>query len=154
MGAKKQRAEKRATQRRRWVWLLVYALLGCGIAAAAAYGYRELYPLEQRCPPQNDRFHEHCTEGRKHYQIEIDWSCLGRKRAKLMQMALGVQDAGDVKGVGWVPSWLTQENADIVRQSPCINRLSPDTACRHCAPTPKPLNATSAGADDSESGAM
>lgn len=146
MGEKKQRAEKRAVQQRRRARRPVYALLGCAAAAVCAYAYRQLYPLEQRCPPPDDRFHEHCVEGRKHYQIEIDWSCLGEKRTKVMRMALGMADEDSERGVGMVPTWLTEENAEIVRVSPCIRRLRLDTACRYCVPTPRPANVTNADA--------
>jgi hypothetical protein len=89
-------------------------------------------------------------EGRKHYLIEIDWTCLGEKRTKVMRMALGMAAGGDAaRGVGRVPTWLTEENAEIVRAWPCIRRLRLDTTCRYCVPTPRPANAmgADAGAD-------
>lgn len=115
MGEKKQRAAKKAVERRRRAWLPVYALVGCALAGAVAVYYRRLYPLKQRCPPPDDRFHDHCSEGRKHYQIEIDWSCLGTKRSTAMRMALGIPTDDDLSGVGRVPSWLTDAHAEIVR---------------------------------------
>eukprot|EP00967_Tisochrysis_lutea_P111685 scaffold175855_cov44-Tisochrysis_lutea.AAC.1 len=143
MGEKRQRAEKRAAKRRQRMLRPLYALFACGTAAACAYGYRQLYPLQQRCPPQEDRFYDHCMEGRKHYQIEIDWTCLGRKRTQIMRMALGLTEEADASsGLGKVPAWLTEENAQTVSTSPCINRLRLDTACRYCVPTPRPTNST------------
>lgn len=54
---------------RSWIRILMYAVVGAAVLAGGGYGglylYRERYPSEQRCPPETDRFHDHCMEGRK-----------------------------------------------------------------------------------------
>ena len=118
------------------VALLTIVVVG---AAAAYYLYRERYPLEQRCPPEGDRFHDHCKEGRKHYLLKLDWSCLGHRRAEAMRMALSLPDDGKpLEGVGEIPSWLTADNAKALTGAPCMREVLLDMACRYCKPTPKP----------------
>ena len=60
---------KRKSSSRSWPRMLMSAVLGAAVLAGGAYGglylYRERYPSEQRCPPETDRFHDHCMEGRK-----------------------------------------------------------------------------------------
>ncbi len=95
----------------------------------------------QRCPPEGDRFHDHCLENRNHYQIRMDWSCLGERRSIAMRHALDMPTNGGAvqkDGVGTVASWLTAENAELVRKGPCIRGLDLYLSCRHCKPTPKP----------------
>lgn len=100
--------------------------------------YTELYPTVQRCPPEGDRFFDHCKEGRKHHVLSLDWSCLGPRRAEAMRMALGLPNDGQpLTGVGTVPSWLTDDNAAVLAKAPCIQGIYPDLACRHCKPTKK-----------------
>jgi hypothetical protein len=78
-------------------------------------------------------------EGRKHYQLSLDWDCLGERRAEAMRMALSLpKDGKPLKGVGQVPSWLTNENAETLRKAPCMRGVVTDLRCRHCKPTPKP----------------
>ena len=36
------------------------------------------------------------------------------------------------------------QNAEAVRDSPCIRRVRPDLACAHCVPEPRPAPAESA----------
>ena len=118
----------------RWLFVLLLALV---VAAWAAYRY--IYPVVQRCPPPEDRFHEHCKEGRTHYVISIDWDCLGPTRAAGLAHGLGMPaDEVVSSGVSGVPSWLSDENAAAVRGAPCIRGLSEDRGCWHCKPTPKP----------------
>ena len=101
--------------------------------------YRERYPSEQRCPPETDRFHEHCKEGRQHYLLSLDWTCLGSRRAEAMREALSLpSDGRPLDGVGELPLWLTDENAETLRSSPCMRGVALDRACRYCKPTPKP----------------
>ena len=141
MGEKKARAvRQQAAAARRRRLLLCSPLLAAGAACAvyvAQRAYREGYPLTQRCPPETDRFHDHCAvDRRQHYLIGIDWSCLGAQRAAAMARALDL-DSPRPRGVGKVPSWLTEPNAAAVRGAPCILSLEPDLACRHCVPTPR-----------------
>ena len=117
--------------------------IGTCIAAAALAGvgvhlYREYFPTEQRCPPEDDRFHDHCQEGRKHYVLSLDWTCLGTRRAEAMRAALSLpHDGKPLLGVGDVPSWLTDANAEALATAPCIQAVEPDLRCSHCKPTPK-----------------
>lgn len=86
------------------------------------------------------------TAGRTHYRIQIDWKCLGPRRAVAMRAAFDLQgdDTDDV-----VPTWLTDANAKVVKASPCINNLTPDLGCWYCKPTPKPADPqTDSGARD------
>lgn len=131
----KRRAAPHSTSSVCWV-------VGCVLALAASVlvglTYRYLYPLKQRCPAKDDRFYDHCMEGRKHYMIRIDWSCLGPRRSVAMRQAFDLpSDGGTAKGIGEVPSWLTASNAEAVRNAPCINALVEDTGCWYCKPTPK-----------------
>ena len=119
------------------------------VAAALLFAvrwYRENYPTEQRCPPESDRFHDHCKEGRKHYVLKLDWDCLGSRRAEAMRMALALPNDGKpLRGVGEVPSWLTDANAKILAdpKAPCMKGVVVDKACRYCKPTPKPKQPSS-----------
>ena len=79
-------------------------LTALGVLGAAVFWS---YPREQVCPPSTDRFHDHCKEGRRHYVIDIDWTCLGRRRADFMRAALGLPESTRLEGVGSVPSWLS-----------------------------------------------
>lgn len=60
-----------------WCWIGGGVLLTVAVASTAigVYLYRERYPAEQRCPPESDRFYDHCKEGRKHYMLSLDWDC-------------------------------------------------------------------------------
>jgi len=155
MGEKRARQQRKQERlRRTWCWgrtHTVFALLlGLVFAAVAAFRtYRSWYPTEQRCPEETDRFHEHCREGRKHYMIGLDWDCLGKARAAVMARALGLPDGKKLRGVGIVPSWLTEANANAVRDAPCIQSLRTDLACRYCVPTPR-LASTQASSDGLE----
>ena len=124
------------------------------ISAATAAVMLRWFPREQRCPPAEDRFHDHCKEGRKHFMISIDWACLGPERSNVMRQALGLEDQAQD---GRVPSWLTPVHADVVRGSPCVQDVRADLGCWHCKPTSKtPLqqaaDAESAAAAARESG--
>ena len=69
---------------------------------------------------------------------------LGPQRAKAMHMALDLPaDRKSLKGVGEVPSWLTDENAAVLEKAPCMKGVVLDKACRYCKPTPRPKRATS-----------
>lgn len=142
------------------LWALAASAI---VSAAGGYGFhRYRWPTEQRCPPEKDRFHEHCKEGRKvpsapafflpqilamltrccvppqHYVLSLDWSCLGVRRAEVMRAALSLPDDGKpMTGIGLVPSWLTEENAAALRSSPCMKDVELDLACWHCKPTPR-----------------
>lgn len=136
---KKQRATSSTSMFRR----LMMALLLAGALAAAGFlafrEYQERYPKEQRCPPEDDRFHDHCKEGRKHYVLSLDWTCLGARRAEAMRMALSLpSDGKPLKGVGEIPSWLTEENAEALRNAPCMKGMALDMACRYCKPSKRP----------------
>jgi hypothetical protein len=113
------------------------AVLVAVLAAAGARWYRQNYPTEQRCPPPEDRFHDHCMEGRKHYMISIDWDCIGKQNARYMKLMLGLPEDTRTRGVGTVPSWLTEENADAIRKLECARGLVVDLACNHCKNTPR-----------------
>ena len=132
----------------------ISVLLIC--TSVAVIIYRERFPTEQRCPPETDRFYDHCKEGRKHYLLSLDWTCLGSRRAEAMRMALSLPSDGKaLKGVGEVPSWLTDDNAEALRGAPCVRDVTMDKACRYCKPTPKPLPAKTedkAGAGSEEQG--
>ena len=131
------RAAKRA-KARSWWQMPAIALCVLGLAVGAGLLYRERYPAVQRCPPESDRFHEHCKEGRQHYLIKIDWDCLGASRARVMQLAFQLESDGDLTGVGYVPSWMRASDAAAVAGSPCILGLQLDRGCRYCKPAPKP----------------
>jgi hypothetical protein len=136
---KKQRATSSTSMFRRLVkaLLLAGALAGGGFLAFREY--QERYPKEQRCPPEDDRFHDHCKEGRKHYVLSLDWTCLGSRRAEAMRMALSLpSDGKPLKGVGEIPSWLTDENAEALRNAPCMKAMALDMACRYCTPSKRP----------------
>ena len=121
------------------VRVVVGLCIAVGGAGAAYRLYRERYPTEQRCPPEGDRFHDHCKEGRKHYLLKLDWSCLGHRRAEAMRMALSLPDDGKpLEGVGEVPSWLTADSVKTLTGAPCMRDVLLDLACRYCKPTPKP----------------
>ena len=64
----------KATPRACWLWALYVAIVALLLAGGVLW-YRDRYPAEQRCPPEDDRFHDHCMEGRKHYLLSLDWSC-------------------------------------------------------------------------------
>lgn len=54
-------------------------------------------------------------------------------------MALSMpRDGKALKGVGHIPSWLTDDNAKALSSAPCVSEMQLDMACRHCKPTPKP----------------
>ena len=128
------------------VGLVAIILIGLG-AVLAVLIYRERYPAKQRCPPETDRFYDHCMEGRKHYLLSLDWSCLGARRTEAMRMALSMPNDGKpLKGIGEVPSWLTDENAEALRGAPCMRNVLEDKACRYCKPTPKPQKADAGAA--------
>ena len=56
-----------------------------------------------------------------------------------MRMALSLpSDGKPLKGVGEVPSWLTDDNAKVLKNAPCMQKMELDLACRHCKPTPRP----------------
>jgi hypothetical protein len=108
--------------------------LAVGLVVGAIAAHLYFYPSQQRCPPEGDRFHDHCVEGRKHYVLKLDWTCLGERRAEVMRMALSLpSDGKPLVGVGEVPSWLTDENADVLRHSPCINGVRSDMVRDPCA---------------------
>ena len=106
------------------------------LAAIAAAACHRAFPSEQRCPPTEDRFYDHCKEGRKHYMINIDWACLGPERSTVMRRALGLEGEAQAQH-GRVPSWLTPAHADVVRVSPCVQDVRVDLACWHCKSTPR-----------------
>ena len=116
------------------------SISGCAsvvvVIAIAAAACHRAFPSEQRCPPPEDRFYDHCKEGRKHYMINIDWACLGPERSTVMHQALGLEGEAQVQH-GRVPSWLTSAHADVVRVSPCVQDVRVDLACWHCKPTPR-----------------
>ena len=56
-------------------WIFGEVLLLSVALGLAVREYRHRYPAEQRCPPEDDRFHDHCMEGRKHYLLNLDWDC-------------------------------------------------------------------------------
>ena len=64
MGEKKARlANKALRTQQRWKHRALLAAAAIAAAAIAIGGhrwYRDRFPLEQRCPPPEDRFHEHC----------------------------------------------------------------------------------------------
>ena len=135
---KPKQTKKHSSCSRCWVAFgavsFVVGLLTCGIAL-----YLHRYPSKQRCPSENDRFYEHCQEGRTHYVLKLDWDCLGARRSEAMRMALSLpSDGKPLVGIGAVPSWLTDANADTLRSSPCIQGVIEDKACWYCKPTPKP----------------
>ena len=109
------------------------------LAVAAAVALRWVYPSEQRCPPEDDRFHDHCKEGRTHYMIQLDWACLGPERSQLMRKVLAVEDddANQETGSSWVPSWLTSTHANVVEGSVCVNAVRPDRGCWYCKKSPR-----------------
>lgn len=141
MGEKRARMERRAARRRFLRYRLpAYLLLLAAACWAAWQHYRRLYPLEQVCPAEGDRFYDHCQEGRFHYLVELDFECLGKDRARMMLQAIGRPDRlaiGDMWPVGRVPAWLTLADAKAIRDGPCLERLRLDTACYYCEPTPK-----------------
>lgn len=58
-------------------------------------------------------------------------------------MALSIaSDGKPLKGVGEVPSWLTDENAKALESAPCMKGMLLDKACRFCKPAPKPTRET------------
>ena len=119
------------------------AMLLMGVLAGAVAAYRYRYPSKQRCPPEGDRFHDHCVEGRTHYVLKLDWDCLGPRRAEVMRMALSLETGNKpLTGVGDVPSWLTDDNAAALRGAPCVQGIEADKACWYCKPTPKPSSET------------
>lgn len=65
---------------------------------------------------------------------------LGSQRAEAMRVALSLPSDGNkpLRGVGKVPSWLTDANAKALENAPCMRGMALDKACRHCKPTPKP----------------
>lgn len=136
-GPKKPKPRKRCCPC--YVWVALSLTLLALALPLCYYAYRERYPAEQRCPPENDRFHDHCREGRKHYLLSLDWDCLGPRRAEAMRMALSMDTGGKpLVGIGEVPSWLTEENAAALKGAPCMKGMQLDMACRYCKPTPKP----------------
>ena len=71
MGEKRARMERRAARRRFLRYRLpAYLLLLAAACWAAWQHYRRLYPLEQVCPAEGDRFYDHCQEGRFHKPVE------------------------------------------------------------------------------------
>ena len=139
--SRKRRAEApRAAPRRS---ALTTAAVCIAVLAAGFAGYRRAYPSEQRCPPPTDRFNDHCMEGRKHFVIEIDWDCIGPQNAAHMRQALSLPEKTRMRGVGRVPSWLTDESAAGVRAltktkvGPCIRDFVLDLACNYCVPEPR-----------------
>ena len=118
-----------------------FGISGCAtvvaVLAAIAAACHRAFPSEQRCPPTEDRFYDHCREGRKHYMINIDWACLGPERSTVMRQALGLEGEAQAQHGGRVPSWLTSAHADVVRVSPCVQDVRVDLACWHCKPTPR-----------------
>ena len=105
---------------------------------AAWQHYRRLYPLEQVCPAEGDRFYDHCQEGRFHYLVELDFECLGKDRARMMLQAIGRPDRlaiGDMWPVGRVPAWLTLADAKAIRDGPCLERLRPVSYTHLTLPT-------------------
>ena len=136
------RPPKKSASRSCW-WIFKGVLALAAALAAAVPIYRERYPTKQRCPPETDRFYDHCKEGRQHYLLSLDWDCLGSRRAEAMREVLTTlgslpKDGKPLRGVGELPMWLTDENADYLDRSPCMKRVAPDRACRYCKPTPKP----------------
>jgi hypothetical protein len=114
----------------------VTLLLAILVGAIAAHRYR--YPSKQRCPPEGDRFFDHCQEGRTHYRLKLDWDCLGPRKSEIMRAALSLDTEGKpLIGVGDLPSWLTDKNAEALRGAPCIRAVEEDKACWYCKPTPK-----------------
>jgi len=153
---------------------LLLILLGGSFGGYKYYRYR--YPLKQRCPPEGDRFYDHCMEGRTHYLLKLDWDCkrlnacllhvpqshslsvcvdgqpfagLGPRRAEAMRMALSL-DTGEkaMIGVGEIPSWLTDANAQALRGAPCMVDIVEDKGCWFCKPTAKPSDESNAGLRD------
>ncbi len=115
------------------------------ILAGAVAAYRWRYPSKQRCPPEDDRFFDHCQEGRTHYLLKLDWDCLGPRKAEVMRVALSLETEGKpLIGVGELPSWLTDENANALRGAPCIRGVDEDKACWYCKPTKKPTGESNA----------
>lgn len=138
-GDKKKRRVSSNSIFRRFVIVLVTTAVLLGGGAYGFHVYQERYPKEQRCPPEGDRFHDHCKEGRKHYVLSLDWSCLGPRRAEAMRMALSLpSDGKPLRGVGEIPSWLTEENAKALSGAPCMKGIVLDMACRYCKPSKKP----------------
>ena len=62
-------SKKKKPQPSRWLWHLLLAVMVLASLASSAYyavrWYQWNHPKEQRCPPEDDRFHDHCMEGRK-----------------------------------------------------------------------------------------
>jgi hypothetical protein len=55
-----------------------------------------------------------------------------------MRAALSLDTEGKpLIGVGDLPSWLTDKNAEALRGAPCIRAVEEDKACWYCKPTPK-----------------
>ena len=131
---------KQQKPKRSWFWSIFISVVLLALSGVAGVLiYRERYPAKQRCPPEDDRFHDHCKEGRTHYVLSLDWDCLGARRAEAMRMALSIENDGKpLKGVGEVPSWLTDENAVALKSAPCMRGIATDKACRYCKPTPRP----------------
>ena len=99
-------------------------MMALAVLGAAVAWRRWSYPREQVCPPSTDRFHDHCKEGRRHYVIDIDWTCLGRRRADFMRAALGLPESTHLEGVGSVPSWLTTKVRSGSRSHEIERRVS------------------------------
>lgn len=138
-GKKPPKSKPKSTSGRTWCCICSGVLMLAAAVAAGIVVYRELYPSEQRCPPESDRFHDHCKEGRKHYQLSLDWDCLGSRRAEAMRQALSLpSDGKPLKGVGEVPSWLADGDAATLENAPCMKGMKLDKACYYCVPTPRP----------------
>jgi hypothetical protein len=55
-----------------------------------------------------------------------------------MRAALSLDTEGKpLIGVGDLPSWLTDKNAEALRGAPCIRAVEEDKACWYCKPTPR-----------------
>ena len=101
-------------------------------AVAVAYGaWREhmlndylpaQYHRQQVCPPPEDRFHDHCMEGRTHFAIEVDTDCLdqaGAGKSAALRGVFGVSE--DASGVFTALRWLaTRMMGTMVDASPVI----------------------------------
>lgn len=84
----------------------------------------------QRCPAEDDRFFEHCKEGREHYRLKINFECLGEEAARYLRRSIGMTDEDTSP---YVNRWLTKEHATVVSGHQCIDAQL-DRACWYCIP--------------------
>ena len=107
------------------------------------------YHRQQVCPPPEDRFHDHCMEGRTHFAIEVDTDCLdqaGAGKSAALRGVFGVSE--DASGVFTALRWLAESDAAFLGKAPCVKSLKADRNCRLCVFTPRPEEPNATAADD------